>query len=84
MPRELTSNYGQTAAYTYNKPLDEVTGEQHRQAKVIDFGLLYGMGQVTSLGISQTEAKEIIKHYFDQFESVKGCRCQYGKAEALL
>ena len=64
----------QTAAYIYNKPLDEVTGEQRRQAKVINFGLLYGMGQVKlskSLGISQTEAKEIIKHYFDQFESVK-------------
>jgi len=64
----------QTAAYIYNKPLDEVTSEQRRQAKVINFGLLYGMGQVKlsrELGISQPEAKEIIKHYFEQFESVK-------------
>lgn len=64
----------QTAAYIYNKPLEEVTGEQRRQAKVINFGLLYGMGQVKlsrELGISQPEAKEIIKHYFEQFESVK-------------
>ncbi|MFO7660856.1 MAG: DNA polymerase I [Candidatus Cloacimonadaceae bacterium] len=64
----------QTAAYIYNKQLEEVTNEQRRQAKVINFGLLYGMGQVKlsrELGISQPEAKEIIKHYFEQFESVK-------------
>jgi DNA polymerase I len=64
----------QTAAYIYNIPLEEVTGEQRRQAKVINFGLLYGMGQVKlskELGISQAEAKEIIRHYFDQFDSVR-------------
>jgi len=54
--------------------LEEVTGEERRQAKVINFGLLYGMGQVKlsrELGISQPEAKEIISHYFEQFESVR-------------
>ncbi|MBM4399177.1 MAG: DNA polymerase I, partial [Candidatus Cloacimonetes bacterium] len=64
----------QTAAYIYNKPLEAVTGEERRQAKVINFGLLYGMGQVKlsrELGISQPEAKEIIRHYFNQFQSVK-------------
>ena len=66
--------HSQTAAYIYNKALQEVTSEERRQAKVINFGLLYGMGQVKlsrELGISQPDAKEIIKHYFEQFESVK-------------
>jgi DNA polymerase-1 len=64
----------QTAAYINGIALSEVSSEQRRQAKVINFGLLYGMGQVKlskELGISQTEAKEIIRHYFEQFESVK-------------
>jgi DNA polymerase I len=64
----------QTAAYIYGKALEEVSSEERRKAKVINFGLLYGMGQVKlsrELGITQPEAKEIIRHYFDQFESVK-------------
>jgi DNA polymerase-1 len=64
----------QTASYIFNKALEQVTNEERRSAKVINFGLLYGMGQVKlsrELGISQTEAKEIIKHYFDQFDSVR-------------
>ncbi len=64
----------QTAAYVFNKELNEVTGEERRKAKVINFGLLYGMGQVKfsrELGITQTEAKEVISHYFNQFERVR-------------
>lgn len=64
----------QTAAYIFNKDLEAVTGEERRKAKVINFGLLYGMGQVKlsrELGISQPEAREVISHYFNQFESVK-------------
>ncbi len=64
----------QTAAYINHKTLEEVTGEERRAAKVINFGLLYGMGQVKlskELGITQAAAKEIIQHYFDQFDSVR-------------
>jgi len=64
----------QTAAYISHKTLEDVTGEERRAAKVINFGLLYGMGQVKlskELGITQQAAKEIIQHYFDQFDSVK-------------
>ena len=64
----------QTAAYIYNKPLAEVTPEERRKAKVINFGLLYGMGPVKlshELGITQQEAKDVISHYFNQFQSVK-------------
>lgn len=64
----------QTAAYISNKTLEEVTSEERRAAKVINFGLLYGMGQVKlskELGITQAAAKEIIQHYFDQFDSVR-------------
>jgi DNA polymerase-1 len=64
----------QTAAYINNKTLEEVTNEERRAAKVINFGLLYGMGPVKlskELGITQTAAKEVIQHYFTQFELVK-------------
>jgi len=64
----------QTAAYVYDKPVDSVTPEERRQAKVINFGLLYGMGPqklARELGITQTAAKDIIRHYFEQFDSVQ-------------
>ena len=64
----------QTAAYINHKALEEVTTEERRAAKVINFGLLYGMGPVKlskELGITQNAAKEIIQHYFDQFDYVK-------------
>jgi DNA polymerase-1 len=64
----------QTAAYINHKALGEVTTEERRAAKVINFGILYGMGQQKlsrELGITQQAAKEIISHYFEQFHSIR-------------
>jgi len=63
-----------TAAKIFNVPLSEVTNDQRRAAKTINFGILYGMGQrklAKDLGISQNEAKNIIESYFAQFPSIR-------------
>ncbi len=63
----------QTAALITGKPLDQVSSEERRQAKVINFGLLYGMGQKKlsrELGIGQEAAKAMIRSYFERFPSI--------------
>ncbi len=63
-----------TAAVINGVPLDKVTKEMRRAAKEINFGVLYGMG-VYGLSwraeISQNEARDFIKKYFEQFSGVK-------------
>jgi DNA polymerase I len=63
-----------TAARVWGVDTDAVTSEQRRRAKMINFGLLYGMeafGLADRLGISRDEAKEHIDAYFSQFHDVK-------------
>lgn len=63
-----------TAAEVLNIPLNEVTHEQRRSAKAINFGLIYGMsafGLARQLGIAREEAKNYIERYFDRYPSVK-------------
>jgi len=63
-----------TAARVWGVEASEVTAEQRRRAKMINFGLLYGMeafGLADRLGISRDEAREHIDAYFDQFHDVK-------------
>ncbi len=63
-----------TAARVWDLPLEDVTADQRRTAKMINFGLLYGMeafGLADRLGISREEARGHIDTYFDQFEDVK-------------
>lgn len=63
-----------TAAAINNVPLEKVTKEMRRAAKEVNFGVLYGMGPyglASRTGISQFEAKEFIKKYFEEFEGVK-------------
>jgi len=57
-----------TAAQAYGIPMDEVTKNQRRAAKVINFGVLYGMsphGLSAATGMSFTEAKKFIDQYFE-------------------
>ena len=64
----------QTAAYIHNKPLEEVSSDERRGAKTINFGLLYGMGQKKlsrELGISLADAKEMIRNYFERFPTIR-------------
>ena len=63
-----------TAARVWGMKPDEVTPGQRRTAKMINFGLLYGMeafGLADRLGISRDEAGEHIEAYFSQFQDVK-------------
>ncbi|MEK8047072.1 DNA polymerase I [Ideonella margarita] len=63
-----------TASEVFGIPPAEVTSEQRRYAKTINFGLIYGMGAfglAQSLGIDQKAAKNYIDRYFDRFAGVK-------------
>ena len=63
-----------TASEVFGTALADVTGEQRRYAKTINFGLIYGMGAFglsQSLGIEQKAAKDYIERYFARFAGVK-------------
>ncbi|MEE9177835.1 MAG: DNA polymerase I, partial [Acidimicrobiia bacterium] len=63
-----------TAARVWDVPTEDVSTQQRRTAKMINFGLLYGMeafGLAERLGISREEAQEHIDAYFSQFHHVK-------------
>jgi DNA polymerase-1 len=63
-----------TAAKVFGVAIEEVTKEQRYKAKSVNFGLIYGQGAfglAENLGISRTEAKEIIDNYFSQFPGIK-------------
>ena len=60
--------HAKTATETYGISIDEVSKSQRRAAKVINFGVLYGMsphGLAAATGMSFTEAKKFIDHYFE-------------------
>lgn len=62
-----------TAAEVLGIPLDEVTSEQRRNAKAINFGLIYGMsafGLSKQLGTSRDEAQHYIEKYFARYPAV--------------
>jgi DNA polymerase-1 len=63
-----------TAAEVFGLSVDQVSSEQRRYAKVINFGLIYGMsafGLAKALGIDNTAAKNYITRYFERFAGVK-------------
>ena len=58
----------------FNVPLDKVTSDMRRKAKVINFGIIYGMGVNSlskNLGCSKEEAQKFHDEYFDDFKGVK-------------
>jgi DNA polymerase-1 len=63
-----------TASEVFGVPLDQVSSEQRRYAKVINFGLIYGMsayGLARNLAIEQGVAKNYIAQYFAKYPGVK-------------
>ncbi|WP_286709823.1 MULTISPECIES: DNA polymerase I [Sphingobacterium] len=63
-----------TAAKVYNVDFDAVTSEQRRNAKAVNFGIIYGQsafGLSQNLGISRKEASDIINEYFNQYTGIK-------------
>lgn len=62
-----------TAAEVFGTAPENVSSEQRRYAKTINFGLIYGMGQyglAKSLGIDNLSAKNFIDRYFDRYPGV--------------
>ncbi|MFA7379498.1 MAG: DNA polymerase I [Bacteroidia bacterium] len=63
-----------TAAKVYGVSVEEVTSQQRRNAKAVNFGIIYGQsafGLSQSLGIPRKEAATIIEEYFKQYPSIK-------------
>jgi len=63
-----------TAAKVYNVDFEEVTADQRRNAKTVNFSIIYGAGATNlsrQLGIKRAEAKELIENYFKQFKGLQ-------------
>jgi DNA polymerase-1 len=63
-----------TAAKVFHVNLEDVTKDQRSAAKAVNFGIIYGQsafGLSQNLGISRTEAKQIIDSYFAQYSTIK-------------
>lgn len=63
-----------TAARVYSVSLDEVNSDMRRNAKAVNFGIIYGQsafGLSQNLGISRKEAAEIIDQYFTQYTGIR-------------
>jgi DNA polymerase-1 len=63
-----------TAANVFSVALEDVTSEMRRQAKMVNFGIIYGIsafGLAQRLGISRTEAAALIEQYFIKYSGIK-------------
>jgi len=83
-----------TAAEVFDVSLDEVSTDQRRKAKAINFGLIYGMsafGLAKQIGVARGEAQEYIDRYFarypgvaDYMDATRALAHQQGYVETLL
>jgi DNA polymerase I len=65
--------HAQVASEVYGVPLEEVSSAQRRNAKAVNFGVIYGQspfGLAKGLGISKSEAAEFIERYFARYPGV--------------
>lgn len=63
-----------TASKLFKVPVDQVDAQMRRQAKTANFGMIYGIsafGLAQRMGISRSEAHELIQAYFQEFHAVK-------------
>ena len=63
-----------TAAKIFKKDISEVTSDERRKAKTANFGIIYGIsafGLAERMGVSRTEAKQLIDEYFATYPGVK-------------
>lgn len=83
-----------TAAEVFGVSVDQVTADQRRKAKAINFGLIYGMsafGLAKQIGVDRKEAQEYIDKYFTQYpgvlsymERTRGSAAEKGYVETLF
>ncbi|PUZ26643.1 DNA polymerase I [Chitinophaga costaii] len=72
--REGLDIHAATAAKVYGVEIDAVTPEMRRNAKSVNFGIIYGVsafGLSENLGIARSEAKLLIDNYFAQYPAIK-------------
>ena len=63
-----------TASQVFNVPLSKINAETRRKAKAINFGIIYGISQyglAKQISVSNQEASEFLKSYFDKFPEIK-------------
>ncbi|MEM1121012.1 MAG: DNA polymerase, partial [Bacteroidota bacterium] len=63
-----------TAARVYDKTLEEVTADERRNAKTVNFAIIYGAGATNlsqQLDIPRKEASQLIKKYFERYQGLK-------------
>ena len=73
--REAEDIHRLTASQVFHVPLDEVTSLQRRNAKAVNFGIVYGIssfGLSQDLSITRKEAAEYIERYFETYPKIKG------------
>jgi DNA polymerase-1 len=66
--------HSRTAALIFGLPLHQITSDMRRQAKTVNFGVIYGMGAfrlARELGISLSDAQQFIDSYFQTYSGVK-------------
>ncbi len=72
--REGKDIHAGVASFVFGVPMDKVDSEMRRKAKVINFGIIYGMGVSSlrkSLGGTRPEAQKFYDNYFNQFSGVR-------------
>ena len=72
--QEATDVHRMTASQVFHTPFNEVTDLQRRNAKAVNFGIVYGIssfGLSMDLSITRKEAAEYIEHYFETYPGVK-------------
>ena len=72
--REAKDIHRMTASQVFHTPFDEVTDLQRRNAKAVNFGIVYGIssfGLSQDLSITRKEAAEYIENYFETYPGIK-------------
>ena len=72
--REARDIHRMTASQVFHTPFDEVTDLQRRNAKAVNFGIVYGIssfGLSQDLSITRKEAAQYIEHYFETYPGIK-------------
>ena len=72
--REGADIHTRTASLLYDTAPDQISPDQRRAAKTINFGLIYGMGAqklAHELGIALADARAFIKRYFERLDTLK-------------
>ena len=72
--REKKDIHAGVASFVFGVPIESVDNEMRRRAKVINFGIIYGMGVSAlrkNLGGTREEAQKFYDNYFNQFSGVR-------------